>query len=152
MGVTGPIATLDVNARPAAAGRDYAIKWSPCEHAFVGEHRSAHAVFQHAVQQRNLLSAEAAARELGRLSLADALAFLLLLSEKDPARFDPAAARWHARFVLEARGLRLSDSQLLLGAVAGLRAPAPVIPLDTIHALAEKAHLTAVATAARRRL
>ncbi len=93
----------------------------------------------------NSLSAEAAARELGRLSLADALGFLLLLAEKDPARFDPAAARWHARFGLEARRLRLADSQLLLGAVAGLRAPAPVIPLDTIHALADKAHLSAVA-------
>ncbi len=118
----------------------------------MGEHRSTHAVFQHAIERRNLLSAEAAARELGRLSLADALDFLLLLSEKDPARFDPAAARWHARFILEARRLRLADSQLLLGAVAGLRAPAPVIPLDAIHALAEKAHLTAVAGATRRRL
>ena len=118
----------------------------------MGEHRSAHAVFQHAIQARQLLNAEAAARELGRLSLADALDFLLLLSEKDPARFDPAAARWHARFVLEARRLRLSDSQLLLGAVAGLRAPAPVISLDTIGALAEKVHSTAVAAVVRRRL
>ena len=100
----------------------------------------------------NLLTAEAAARELGRLSLADALDFLLLLPEKDPARFDPAAARWHARFVLEARRPRLADSQLLLGAVAGLRSPAPARALDAIHALAEKAHLSAVAAAARRRL
>jgi hypothetical protein len=67
-----------------------------------GEHRSIHAVFQHAIERRNLLSAEAAARELGRLSLADALDF----REKDPSRFDPAAARWHARFVLEARRAR----------------------------------------------
>jgi hypothetical protein len=80
---------------------------------FVGEHRSTHARFEHAIQARQLLNAEAAARELGRLSLADALDFLLLLSEKDRARFDPAAARWHARFVLEAKRLRLADSQLL---------------------------------------
>ena len=118
----------------------------------MGEHRSAHAVFQHAVERRNLLSAEAAARELGRLSLADALDFLLLLSEKDPARFDPAAARWHARFVLEGKRLRLADSQLLLGAVAGLARPAPVIALDTIRALAEQVHATAVAAVVRRRL
>ncbi len=97
------------------------------------------------------LSAEAAARELSRFSLADALDFLLLLSEKDPARFDPAAARWHARFILEARRLRLADSQLLLGAAAGLRVPAPTIALDAIH-VAEKAHLGAVAAATRRRL
>ena len=119
---------------------------------FVGEHRSAHAVFQHAVQARQLLNAEAAARQLGRLSLADALDFLLLLSEKDPARFDPAAARWHARFVLEARRLPLADSQMLLGAVAGLRRPAPTIALDTICGLAEKTHKTAVAAVVRRQL
>lgn len=118
----------------------------------MAEHRSTHAVFQHAIERRNLLSAEAAARELGRLSLADALDFLLLLSEKDPARFDPAAARWHARFVLEARRLPLADSQLLLGAVAGLRTPAPVIALDTICGLAEKVHQSAVAAVVRRRL
>lgn len=118
----------------------------------VGEHRSTHAVFQHAIERRNLLTAEAAARELGRLSLSDALEFLLLLSEKDPARFDPAAARWHARFVLEARRLRLADSQLLLGAVAGLRAPAPTIAMDAIHGLAEKTQLSAVAAVVRRRL
>jgi hypothetical protein len=94
----------------------------------------------------------AAARELGRLSLADALDLLLLLSEKDPARFDPAAARWHARFVLEARRLRLADSQLLLGAVAGLRSPAPTIAMDAIHGLAEKVYLSAVAAVVRRRL
>jgi hypothetical protein len=119
---------------------------------FVGEHRSTHAVFQHAIERRNLLRAEAAARELGRLSPADALDFLLLLSEKDPARFDPAAARWHARFVLEAKRLRLADSQFLLGAVAGLRSPAPVIALDAIHALAEKVRASAVAAVVRRRL
>ena len=100
----------------------------------MAEHRSTHARFQHAIQARQLLNAQAAARELGRLSLADALDFLLLLSEKDPARFDPAAARWHARFVLGARRLPLADSQLLLRAVARLRAPAPVVPLDTIRA------------------
>ena len=118
----------------------------------MGERRSAHAVFQHAVERANLLSAEAAAQELRRLSLADALDFLLLLSEKDPTRFDPAAARWHARFVLEVKRLGLADSQLLLGAVAGLARPAPVIALDTIQALAEQGHATAVVAVVRRRL
>ncbi len=118
----------------------------------MGDHRSTHAAFEHAIQARQLLNAEAAARELGRLSLADALSFLLLLSEMDPGRFDPAAARWHARFVLEARRLPLADSQLLLGAVAGLRSPAPTIAMDAIHGLAEKVHLSAVAAIARRRL
>jgi hypothetical protein len=37
---------------------------------------------------RNLLNAEIAAREIGELSLPDALAFCLLLAEVDPLRFD----------------------------------------------------------------
>jgi hypothetical protein len=57
-----------------------------------------------------------------------------------------------SRFVLGAKRLRLHDSQLLLGAVAGLRSPAPTVALDAIRGLAEEAHLSAVAITARRRL
>ena len=38
-----------------------------------------------------------------RLSLDEALELLLLIAKKEPERFDRAAARWHARFVLETR-------------------------------------------------
>lgn len=69
--------------------------------------------------------------ELGRLSLADALDFLLLLSEMDPARFDPAAARWHARFFLEARMLPLADSQPVTR--CGSRAPVARADRGTRH-------------------
>jgi hypothetical protein len=37
-----------------------------------------------------LPEAEAAARELGQLSLADAFEFVLLLAKKEPARFERA--------------------------------------------------------------
>jgi len=62
----------------------------------------------------------AAARQLGCLSLADALALTLLIAEQAPERFPRAGARWHARFVLEADGLGVSESQLALAAVAAL--------------------------------
>ena len=42
------------------------------------------------------------------LSLADALDYCALLAEKEPARYERAALRWHARFVSEAPGV---DSQ-----------------------------------------
>ena len=85
---------------------------------------TAHGRFVRAVQRRNLVAADAAARELGRLSLTDALALTALLAECDVRRFERAAVRWHGRFALEVKGLRLADSQLALAALAELRTPA----------------------------
>ena len=86
---------------------------------FVQSKGSLHAVFQRAVERGNLLSAETAARQLGRLALADALKLTLLIGEEEPERFPQVAARWHARFVLESR-VHLIDSQIALAAVAAL--------------------------------
>jgi len=82
---------------------------------------SPHARFRRALERGNLLEAEAAARELRGLSLADALSFCMLLARKDPRRFERAAVRWHGRFELEVRELALADSQLSLAALAALR-------------------------------
>src|SRR5262245_61640168 len=57
------------------------------EHMFVQSKGSLHAVFQRAVERGNLLSAETAARQLGRLALADALKLTLLIGEEEPERF-----------------------------------------------------------------
>ena len=51
---------------------------------------TAHGRFARAVKNRNLFNAEIAAREMGELSLPDALAFCLLLADVDPPRFDRA--------------------------------------------------------------
>jgi hypothetical protein len=77
---------------------------------------------------------------------------LLLIAAEQPDRFAAAAARWHARFVVETRGLDLADSQLLLGAVAGLREPVPRVQLETIALVAERYKVSSVARSARRRL
>jgi hypothetical protein len=81
---------------------------------------TAHGRFQRAIRNRNLLNAEIAAREIGELSLGDALAFCLLLAEVDPPRFDRAIARWHALFVLEAGGITADEAALALFAAKGL--------------------------------
>jgi hypothetical protein len=83
---------------------------------------SLHGNFQRAIECGNLFAAEAAAYQLHRLSVADALSLCLLLAEQDPERFQRDGARWHARFVLEAQGIALMESQLLLAAVAALPA------------------------------
>jgi hypothetical protein len=119
---------------------------------FVGNAGSPRARFQRAVERRNLPAAEAAAHELGRLSLADALLLLLLIADKQPEKFERAAVRWVGRFAVETSGVRVPDLQLLLGAVAGLRDPVPRVPLETIASVADRFRLGSVSTTARRLL
>ena len=58
---------------------------------------TAHGRFQRAIQRRNLFQAELAIREMGTLSLLDALTYLDLLAEVRPEKLERAALRWHGR-------------------------------------------------------
>jgi hypothetical protein len=81
---------------------------------------SAHRRFTRAIQQRNLWAAEISLRELGQVSLEDALAYLDLLAEQKPEKVEPACVRWHGRLETEATFLSLAESQLALAALASL--------------------------------
>lgn len=81
---------------------------------------SAHGRFTRALAQRNLRGAELAAKEMGGLSLLDALDYLMLLVELQPGRAPAAAVRWHGRLELESATLSLTESQLALAALASL--------------------------------
>ncbi len=74
----------------------------------------------------------------------------LLIAEKAPEKFERAAVRWVGRFAVETSGVRVPDLQLLLGAVAGLREPAPRVSLETIATVADRFRVGSVATTARR--
>ena len=63
-----------------------------------------------------MFQAELAARELGSLTLADALRLTILYADGEPEKFSKAAARWHARLVAET-GLDLLEAQLALAAL-----------------------------------
>ena len=62
---------------------------------------TAHGRFQGAIHRRHVQAAEMAAREMGGLSLADALLLCELLANTDPARYERAALRWLQRFIDE---------------------------------------------------
>jgi hypothetical protein len=47
--------------------------------------------------------------------LTDAFELCLLLAEKEPARYERAALRWHARYCAETRGVGVGDAQVVLG-------------------------------------
>ena len=86
-----------------------------CEHVFDDVPGHPHARFRRVLATRNARVAEAAARDLKRVGLADALE-LVLLYRDDPERYERAAARWIGRLVIERPRLRLSEVELAAGA------------------------------------
>jgi hypothetical protein len=92
---------------------------------------SARTRFTRALASRNPTLVLAAAAELGRLSLTDALAVTLVLLPSDARRFDRAAVRWHARWCLDARPSP-DESQLALAALRALRGPARQAAADAL--------------------
>jgi hypothetical protein len=61
-----------------------------------------------------------AARELGTVSLADALALTLLTAELEDDRWPRAAARWLGRFILESPAITIGEAGLAAAAVQEL--------------------------------
>jgi hypothetical protein len=79
--------------------------------------------FRRVLATGNPRIAEAAAREVRRLSLADALD-LCLLYRGEPAKYERAAARWIARLIAERPGVRLSELEPAAGALHNPRGEA----------------------------
>ncbi len=106
---------------------------------------SAHGRFQRAIKRGHLFHAELAAREMGHLPLADALALALLIADAEPKRWPRAAARWHARFVLEAKGIGFDESALALAAVGALPGEHRELAAQTLRHLVHSHGLASVA-------
>jgi hypothetical protein len=66
------------------------------------------AIFHRAIERRNLLIAEMTAREIGSVSLDEALELVCLVAEKAPNRLDAYARRWLVRLADE-RSLQLAE-------------------------------------------
>lgn len=81
---------------------------------------SAYARFRRALDARDAFGASAAALELDHVGLADALELTLIFLDEEPARYERAAVRWHARLCKDAH-LSLDDAVAVLGLLAALR-------------------------------
>ena len=86
----------------------------------MGETGSAYARLRRGLASGNATIAWAAAAELERVPLEDALALVLLLVGHDPDRLARAAARWLGRACVELKGMTLSEAQLIAAALASL--------------------------------
>jgi hypothetical protein len=76
--------------------------------------------FQRALATGNPLIATAAAAELPRVSLAEALGLVLVYRDAGDRRFERSAVRWHGRLCLEVGELAPDDVALALAALRGL--------------------------------
>jgi hypothetical protein len=111
---------------------------------------TAHGRFTHAVERRQLRGAEVAARELGRLSPADALALLLLIRDKEPHRAERAAARWVSLFLDAAGPMTLADIELTVVSLGALMRGSPSAA-GVLASVAEAYRVPNVAGVLRRR-
>src|SRR5260370_201831 len=102
---------------------------------------TAHGRFTRAIRTRNLWAAEMALRELGTISLDDALGYLDLLAEQKPERLERAVVRWHGRLETEAPLITMAEAHLAL--------PPPPTP-PPAHSAAALAGRGARAAAGRR--
>jgi hypothetical protein len=83
---------------------------------------TAHGRFQRAIQRGHLLAAETAAREMGMLSLSNALSLCLLYEAEGDPRFERAFRRWLGRVHIE-HALRHEQVELLRSAAGALGSP-----------------------------
>ena len=81
---------------------------------------SAYSRFRRALQTGNIALVTAAALELPRVGLDDALGICLVLRGADPKRFERAAVKWLGRFCLEGRGVMIEDLRAAADALDAL--------------------------------
>jgi hypothetical protein len=81
-----------------------------------------------------LLVAEATARELGRISLAEALELTILIGRKEPRRLPKVGVRWLERYLQE-REPTLAQVALAVSALSALTDGEPREPVRVLRGL-----------------
>jgi hypothetical protein len=90
-----------------------------------------YARFRRALETGNEALVTAAALELPRIALDDALRICLVLRGGEPARYERAAVRWLGRFALEGRKVTIDDLRIAADALDAL----PQRPTDAMERL-----------------
>jgi hypothetical protein len=83
--------------------------------------------------------AEATAKELPRLSLADALELTALVAQKDRWRHSRVAGRWLLRYLDEREEATLDEAAMVAGCLAALGGYGHKEAMTTLQAMAERA-------------
>ena len=80
--------------------------------------------FRRALDAGSPVVALAAAKDLRQIRLTDSLELCLVL-RGDPARYARAVARWHAKYVVEGRGVSGAESAAVLALLLAISGPRP---------------------------
>jgi hypothetical protein len=99
---------------------------------------TAHGRFQRAIHRRHLNAAEMAAREMGNVSLANALALTLLTVEVGDDRWPRAAARWLGRFILESPAMTIGEVGMAAAALRELDGADRWLAAETLRQLSSR--------------
>ena len=83
--------------------------------------------------------AEATARELGRISLEEALALTALVAEKEPERRSRFAVRWLRRLLEEDESVTIEEAAMAASCLSALGGPSHEEALGMLAAMAERA-------------
>jgi hypothetical protein len=97
---------------------------APAWRCKLGDHGHPLAIFHRAIERGNVLVAEATARELGSLLLADALDLTALVARHDRVRGRRMAARWLERWLTESKAPMIDEAAMVASALAALGGPA----------------------------
>jgi hypothetical protein len=97
------------------------------------------AVFRRAIERGNLLVAEMTAREIGKVSLIEALELTALIALKDPPRHGRAGTRWLRKYLEEFPGAGLDDAAFVVGALSALGGPQHDAAAVALRAMASRA-------------
>jgi hypothetical protein len=92
-------------------------------------------VFKRALERGNLPVAEATAKEIGRISLAEALELTALVAEKTPERHGRFAARWLSCYLDELEPETLEEVGFVLGCLAALAGDERELALMSLRAV-----------------
>ena len=100
-------------------------------------------VFVEALQRGDVIAANRAVREMGGLTLGDALALCVVLAERDAARYRLAAPRRLSRFVDECGDVSVEEV-LIVQAALGALPSAPLLARPVLRELARARRLVTV--------
>jgi hypothetical protein len=77
-------------------------------------------IFRRALEHDNLVVAEVTAREIGRVTIAEALELTALVTRKQPQRYGRFPARWLCLYLEEHEKATLEDAELLVSNLRSL--------------------------------
>ena len=95
-------------------------------------------MFRRALEHGNLLVAEATVREIGVVSLSEALELMALIAKHERTRLDRLGARWLQRWLDETPAPTLEDAALIAALVGALGGPRHDQALTTLRAIARR--------------